>query len=115
MIKIKIPATSANLGAGFDALGLALSYYNYVNMEEADGCHIKSLDDTEVPTDETNLIYHTAKTVYEICGKDFKGLTSSRPTISPWQEVWEAPAPALLQVLWVQTTLWAIPFHLMRW
>lgn len=75
MIKIKIPATSANLGAGFDALGLALSYYNYVNMEEADGCHIKSLDDTEVPTDETNLIYHTAKTVYEICGKDFKGLT----------------------------------------
>ena len=41
MIKIKIPATSANLGAGFDALGLALSYYNYVNMEEADGCHIK--------------------------------------------------------------------------
>ena len=75
MIKIKIPATSANLGAGFDALGLALSYYNYVNMEEADGCHIKSLDDTEIPTDETNLIYHTAKTVYEICGKDFKGLT----------------------------------------
>ena len=75
MIKIKIPATSANLGAGFDALGLALSYYNYVNMEEADGCHIRSLDDTEVPTDETNLIYHTAKTVYEICGKDFKGLT----------------------------------------
>lgn len=61
MIKIKIPATSANLGAGFDALGLALSYYNYVNMEEADGCHIRSLDDTEVPTDETNLIYHTAK------------------------------------------------------
>ena len=30
MIKIQIPATSANLGAGFDALGLALTYYNYI-------------------------------------------------------------------------------------
>ena len=32
MIKIQIPATSANLGAGFDALGLALNSYNYVEM-----------------------------------------------------------------------------------
>ena len=75
MIHLRIPATSANLGAGFDALGLALSYYNYINMEESDGCHIRSLDNTEVPTDESNLIYHTAKTVYNICGKPFKGLT----------------------------------------
>ena len=37
MIKIQIPATSANLGAGFDALGLALNYYNYAEMEEYDG------------------------------------------------------------------------------
>lgn len=74
MIKLKIPATSANLGAGFDALGLSLSYYNYVNMEEAEGCHICSLDGTDVPADENNLIYHTAKTVYDICGRDLKGL-----------------------------------------
>lgn len=75
MIKLKIPATSANLGAGFDALGLALTYYNYVNMEESDGCRIKALDGAEIPSDESNLIYRTAKTLYEICGRDFKGLT----------------------------------------
>ncbi|MBQ8781130.1 MAG: homoserine kinase [Oscillospiraceae bacterium] len=74
MIKIQIPATSANLGAGFDALGLALSYYNYVNMEEADGIFISSLDDTPVPTDENNLIYHTAKTLFDICGRPLRGL-----------------------------------------
>lgn len=74
MIKIQIPATSANLGAGFDALGLALSYYNYVNMEEADGIHIASLDNTPVPQDESNLIYGTAKTLFDICGYPFKGL-----------------------------------------
>ncbi len=75
MIKLRIPATSANLGAGFDALGLALSYYNYVNIEESDGCHISSSDGAEIPTDESNLIYRTAKTVYEICGRPFRGLT----------------------------------------
>lgn len=74
MIKIQIPATSANLGAGFDALGLALSYYNYVNIEEYDGISISSLDGTPVPEDETNMVYETAKTLYQICGRPFKGL-----------------------------------------
>ena len=36
MIKIEIPATSANLGSGFDCLGVALNMYNHVWMEEAD-------------------------------------------------------------------------------
>lgn len=78
MIKIQIPATSANLGAGFDALGLALNYYNYVDMEEADGIFIESLDGTEIPADETNLVYDTARTLYEICGRPFKGLKISQ-------------------------------------
>lgn len=74
MIKIQIPATSANLGAGFDALGLALNYYNYVNIEEADGIHIESLDGTDVPKDASNIVYDTAKTLYDICGKPLNGL-----------------------------------------
>ena len=41
MLKITVPASSANLGAGFDALGLALTLHNRVWMEEADGCHIE--------------------------------------------------------------------------
>lgn len=74
MIKIQIPSTSANLGAGFDALGLALNFYNYIQMEENDTIDISSIDDTPVPNDETNLIYKSAKTLYEICGKNLKGL-----------------------------------------
>lgn len=34
MIKIKVPATTANLGPGFDTLGLALSLYNYFTFEK---------------------------------------------------------------------------------
>lgn len=74
MIKIQIPATSANLGAGYDALGLALGFYNYINIEESDHIDIKSLDGLDVPTDESNLIYQSVKNLYDICGKKLSGL-----------------------------------------
>jgi len=74
MICVKVPATTANFGAGFDSLGAALDYYNRIWMEEWDGCWIEILDDTDVPTDETNLIYQTAKALYERCGRPFRGL-----------------------------------------
>ena len=44
MIKIQVPATSANLGAGFDSLGLAVNLYNYVSMEESDQVEISTTD-----------------------------------------------------------------------
>ena len=74
MINIRIPATSANLGAGFDALGLALTFYNYVEMEESDRVDISSADGAEIPTDERNLIYVSAKDLFEVCGKKLGGL-----------------------------------------
>ncbi|MBQ3969799.1 MAG: homoserine kinase [Clostridia bacterium] len=74
MIKIQIPATSANLGSGFDCLGVALNMYNYVWMEEADEVDISSCDDVSVPTDETNLIFWSAERLYSECGKKIPGL-----------------------------------------
>ena len=83
MIKLQIPATSANLGAGFDALGLALSLYNTAEMEENDVLDIKSLDGTAVPEDEKNLIYISAKDLYEVCGRKLKGLTLRQTNAIP--------------------------------
>lgn len=74
MIKVTVPASSANLGAGFDALGLALTLYNTVWMEEADGCHIESVDGSDIPTDESNMIYQAAKLLYARLGHPFRGL-----------------------------------------
>ena len=73
-INIQIPATSANLGAGFDALGLALTFYNYVEMEECDHIDISSADGAEIPTDEHNLIYISAKDLFDVCGRKLDGL-----------------------------------------
>ena len=74
MIKIKIPATSANLGAGYDSLGLALGFYNQVNMEESDSIDITTLDGVSIPTDKTNLVYKSASDLFKVCGKNLKGL-----------------------------------------
>jgi homoserine kinase len=74
MIKITVPATSANLGPGFDSLGLALRLYNHVWMEEYDGVSIRTADGTDVPTGRDNLIYVTAAKLYKLCGRPFPGL-----------------------------------------
>lgn len=74
MIKIQIPATSANLGAGFDALGLAVNLYNYVSMEESDQILISSTDGTQIPTSSRNLVYVAAKHLYDYCGKPLHGM-----------------------------------------
>ena len=73
-VKILVPATSANVGAGFDALGLALSLHNTVTMEEWDRLDIMASDGSLVPTGTSNLIYRSAKAVYEQLGKPVKGL-----------------------------------------
>ena len=74
MLCIKVPATSANIGSGFDALGIALSLYNYVWMEEFDGIKIISRDGSFIPLKANNLIYKSAKQVYNLCGRRFIGL-----------------------------------------
>ena len=73
-VKILVPATSANVGAGFDALGLALSLHNTVTMEEWDKLDIMASDGSLLPTGTSNLIYRSAKAVYEQLGKPIKGL-----------------------------------------
>ena len=74
MVTVKIPATSANVGAGFDSLGLAVTLYNEVHLEEFDSLVIRSLDGAPIPCGETNLVYQTMKKLYELCGKTLPGV-----------------------------------------
>ena len=74
MLRIRIPASTANLGSGFDSLGIALNLYNYIEIGAAPGCEISSADGSEIPTGEDNLIFLSAKKVYEKAGLPFRGL-----------------------------------------
>ena len=64
-IKVSVPATSANIGSGFDALGLAVTLYNTVTFEESEVLDISSADGTRIPRGESNLVYRSAKGLFE--------------------------------------------------
>lgn len=77
MIHIQIPATSANMGPGFDSIGIAVSLYNHIWVEEiAEGLQIevKRRQPIPIPTDETNLIYQTMRFFYEKKGLEMPGV-----------------------------------------
>jgi homoserine kinase len=75
MIKIRVPATSANLGPGFDCLGLALNIWNEVTFEPAEGIsyHVKGEGAEKLNKGSRNLLTKAYALIYEVCGKELKG------------------------------------------
>jgi homoserine kinase len=76
MIKLKIPASSANMGAGFDTMGIALSLYNRMKIEEIpSGIEIyNSNNGGFIPKGENNLIYRAMNVVFKNVGYIPKGV-----------------------------------------
>jgi homoserine kinase len=77
-VEVRVPATSANLGPGFDTLGLALSVYDELTVSSLDGPQIDiAVEGTgadEIPTDESNLILRTIRYAYEAVGRKAPGI-----------------------------------------
>jgi len=69
-VRVKVPASTANLGPGFDALGMALNLYAYIDMAIADKTTFDLIGDqmNGIPTDKSNLIYTVAQMVFEQAG-----------------------------------------------
>lgn len=58
-VHVKVPATSANLGPGFDTLGLALARYDELDVEVIPGgleIEVHGVGEGEVPLDESHLV-----------------------------------------------------------
>ncbi len=81
-ITITAPATTANLGAGFDCLGAALSLYNkftFTLLESADSSEalkitVTGAEAARVTTDASNLAYQSFCAVYQALGKPVPGV-----------------------------------------
>jgi homoserine kinase len=73
---LKVPASSANLGPGFDALGLALSVYLTCRFRQAGKLSIRAegRDAACIPTDSDNLIWQTALSVAQAHGLEMPPL-----------------------------------------
>ncbi len=71
LIKVKSPATTANLGPGFDCLGMAVDIWNFLEVE---WCTNNELQETsievygegsdELATDTSNLVYQAMKFLF---------------------------------------------------
>lgn len=82
MVTVTVPASTANIGPGFDTLGLALNMYNVYKFEEIDdGLVIEGCQDEY--KDENNLVYKSFRHTAEIIGRSFKGLKISMYTDIP--------------------------------
>jgi homoserine kinase len=76
-VKVRIPATTANLGPGFDALGLALSLYNVVEMEEGKGglsIRIDGEGQDSLPRNEDNIVYRASAQAFREVGYKVRGI-----------------------------------------
>ncbi|NLJ57767.1 MAG: homoserine kinase [Tissierellia bacterium] len=82
MVKVTVPASTANIGPGFDTLGLALSLYNVYSFEEVgediviEGC-------PEIYNNKDNLVYKSFAYTAEKLGKSIKGLKITMDTQIP--------------------------------
>src|SRR5258708_39184984 len=70
MTTVRVPASSANLGPGFDALGMAIEIYLVCRFEAADRLTIRAMgrDAELISTSEDNLIWQTALAVARDAG-----------------------------------------------
>ncbi len=75
-IIVKVPATSANLGPGFDALGLALDLWNETEFAPADkfSLHIEGEGADRLAPNPKNLIVRSMQKVYDAAGKQMPTL-----------------------------------------
>jgi homoserine kinase len=81
-VSVKVPATTANIGPGFDCLGMALPVYNTITIEEtvlpgtgveinviADGASVDELALEHIPLDENSLVYKAVEVLYNSIGQ----------------------------------------------
>ena len=74
---VQVPATSANLGPGFDVLGLSLGFYDQLTVEVIDGpdqAIISGEGQVELPTDEKHLVLRSIRKGLELVNESVPGL-----------------------------------------
>jgi homoserine kinase len=70
-VHVQVPASSANLGAGFDCFGLALRLFNEVEVRPATETRISIVGEGErrYPRDARNLVYRSLQATLEHLGR----------------------------------------------
>ncbi|GIQ70158.1 homoserine kinase [Xylanibacillus composti] len=75
-VYVRVPASTANLGPGFDTLGMALNLYAWVEMSWAAAPEVELYGDhlEGVPANESNLMYEVAQNLLAAAGEPSRPL-----------------------------------------
>jgi homoserine kinase len=69
-LRVRVPATSANLGAGFDVFGLALNLHNTFRVTRAEALSIEIAGyGDNIPANKTNLFYKAFSHLFTLAGE----------------------------------------------
>lgn len=71
-VTARIPASTTNLGPGFDVLGLALQLYSTVTLEicgSRSEVVVSGVDVDKIPSSPEHIAFQAVETVYQQCGK----------------------------------------------
>lgn len=98
MIKIRVPATSANLGPGFDCLGLALDIWNEVSFESSDSLKYRAMGEgaERLNKGNRNLLTKAYAKVFEVCGHGMNGVRISASNNIPMSSGLGSSAAAIV-------------------
>ena len=72
-VTVQVPATSANLGPGFDSFGVALTLYNTISVEETN-CGLEITGCEKQYANSDNLVYQSYKAAMDAMGIAVKGV-----------------------------------------
>ena len=69
-VTVRVPSTTANMGPGFDCLGMALDIWNHVSVEVGStGIEVSGEGSDTLPTDESNLVYRGFRAALQEAGQ----------------------------------------------
>ena len=113
-VNVKVPATTANMGAGFDTFGMALAMYNTVGLRRLQGRavrlanvgpHTKSMEQAR-----DNLTVQAARRVFEAANERFSGLAFKMYNVIPVSRGLGSSAAAIVGGLLAANLLLGEPF-----
>ncbi len=75
-LSLKIPASSANLGLGFDSIGVAVDKFLYIeaNLSDTFKVSFKDFALSVLPSDEKNLVFTTARNIAKKYSRELPAL-----------------------------------------
>ena len=71
VLRIRAPASTANMGPGFDCVGAALDFWNELEITEGSGVTVTGEGANEIPADDRHLGMRAYAALAPVAGRHF--------------------------------------------